>query len=182
MTVTKRVNTKFFRLTNVRDMRFGGRIGGLVPGATAVYPRKCNRGLQNQPFCPSARGWAYPYAIQALECSSCFVLIELLHVLMRSVVTIRLLMRGRRTMMALYQAPSFEALEKLSRSRDADLARRELLDPDRIRGRGAQSNRSGPVRKADARGLRGRLVDGRVAADLRDGRAYRTRQDHHHHQ
>ena len=45
--------------------------------------------------------------------------------------------------MALYQAPSFEALEKLSRSRDADLARRELLDPDRIRGRGAQSNVSG---------------------------------------
>jgi DNA repair photolyase len=45
--------------------------------------------------------------------------------------------------MALYQAPSFEALEKLSRSRDADLARRELLNPDSIRGRGAQSNRSG---------------------------------------
>lgn len=49
--------------------------------------------------------------------------------------------------MALYQAPSFEALEKLSRSRDADLARRELLDPDRIRGRGAQSNRSGRFEK-----------------------------------
>ncbi|ODT83373.1 MAG: DNA repair photolyase [Pelagibacterium sp. SCN 64-44] len=45
--------------------------------------------------------------------------------------------------MALYQAPSFEALERLSRSRDADLARRELVQPDRIRGRGAQSNRSG---------------------------------------
>lgn len=45
--------------------------------------------------------------------------------------------------MALYQAPSFEALERLSRSRDADLARRELEHPDRIRGRGAQSNRSG---------------------------------------
>jgi DNA repair photolyase len=49
--------------------------------------------------------------------------------------------------MALYQAPSFEALEKLSRSRDADLARRELLDPDRVRGRGAQSNRSGRLEK-----------------------------------
>jgi DNA repair photolyase len=49
--------------------------------------------------------------------------------------------------MALYQAPSFEALEKLSRSRDADLARRELLDPDRVRGRGAQSNRSGRFEK-----------------------------------
>ncbi len=49
--------------------------------------------------------------------------------------------------MALYQAPSFEALEKLSRSRDADLARRELIDPDRIRGRGAQSNRSGRFEK-----------------------------------
>ncbi len=45
--------------------------------------------------------------------------------------------------MALYQAPSFEALERLSRSRDADLARRELVQADRIRGRGAQSNRSG---------------------------------------
>ncbi len=45
--------------------------------------------------------------------------------------------------MALYQAPSFEALEMLSRSRDADLARRELVQPERIRGRGAQSNRSG---------------------------------------
>ncbi|WP_286722133.1 PA0069 family radical SAM protein [Devosia sp. 63-57] len=45
--------------------------------------------------------------------------------------------------MALYQAPSFEALERLSRSRDADLARRELENPDRIRGRGAQSNRTG---------------------------------------
>ena len=49
--------------------------------------------------------------------------------------------------MALYQAPSFEALERLSRSRDADLARRELLDVDRIRGRGAQSNRSGRFEK-----------------------------------
>jgi DNA repair photolyase len=47
------------------------------------------------------------------------------------------------TKMALYQAPSFEALERLSRSRDADLARRELVNPDRIRGRGAQSNASG---------------------------------------
>jgi len=49
--------------------------------------------------------------------------------------------------MAFYQAPSFEALEQLSRSRDADLARRELLDTDRIRGRGAQSNRSGRFEK-----------------------------------
>lgn len=45
--------------------------------------------------------------------------------------------------MTLYQAPSFEALERLSKSRDADLARRELVQVDRIRGRGAQSNRSG---------------------------------------
>ena len=49
--------------------------------------------------------------------------------------------------MALYQAPSFEALEMLSRSRDADLARRELLDPARVRGRGAQSNRIGRFEK-----------------------------------
>ncbi|MBS3849333.1 MULTISPECIES: PA0069 family radical SAM protein [Devosia] len=49
--------------------------------------------------------------------------------------------------MAFYQAPSFEALEQLSRSRDADLARRELLDVDQVRGRGAQSNRSGRFEK-----------------------------------
>ncbi|AVF02743.1 MULTISPECIES: PA0069 family radical SAM protein [Devosia] len=49
--------------------------------------------------------------------------------------------------MALYQAPSFEALERLSRSRDADLARRELERPDSIRGRGAQSNRVGRFEK-----------------------------------
>jgi len=45
--------------------------------------------------------------------------------------------------MALYQAPSFEALERLSLSRDADLARRELINAESVRGRGAQSNRSG---------------------------------------
>lgn len=45
--------------------------------------------------------------------------------------------------MALYQAPSFEALERLAMSRDADLMRRELVDPRRIRGRGAQSNVTG---------------------------------------
>ncbi len=55
--------------------------------------------------------------------------------------------------MALYQAPSFEALEKLSRSRDADLARRELIDPERIRGRGAQSNRSGRFEKQTREGF-----------------------------
>lgn len=55
--------------------------------------------------------------------------------------------------MALYQAPSFEALEKLSRSRDADLARRELLDPARIRGRGAQSNHSGRFEKQSREGF-----------------------------
>ena len=55
--------------------------------------------------------------------------------------------------MALYQAPSFEALEKLSRSRDADLARRELLDPDRIRGRGAQSNHTGRFEKQKREGF-----------------------------
>src|SRR4051794_6624046 len=49
----------------------------------------------------------------------------------------------RRHIMALYQAPSFEALERLSLSRDADLARRELINAESVRGRGAQSNRSG---------------------------------------
>jgi DNA repair photolyase len=44
-------------------------------------------------------------------------------------------------------------LEKLSRSRDADLARRELLDPDRIRGRGAQSNHTGRFEKQTREGF-----------------------------
>ena len=45
--------------------------------------------------------------------------------------------------MALYQAPSFEALEKLTHGRDVDLTRRQLVDPKRNRGRGAQTNASG---------------------------------------
>ena len=45
--------------------------------------------------------------------------------------------------MALRSAPSFEQLEKLAFSRDADLIRRKLADPRQVRGRGAQSNRSG---------------------------------------
>jgi len=55
--------------------------------------------------------------------------------------------------MALYQAPSFETLEKLSRSRDADLARRELVDPQRNRGRGAQSNAVGRFEKHTREGF-----------------------------
>lgn len=55
--------------------------------------------------------------------------------------------------MALYQAPSFEALERLSRSRDADLARRELVDTTRNRGRGAQSNRSGRFERVTREGF-----------------------------
>lgn len=39
--------------------------------------------------------------------------------------------------------PRFDTLEKLSRSADADLTRRALVDPKRNRGRGAQSNVSG---------------------------------------
>lgn len=45
--------------------------------------------------------------------------------------------------MALYSAPSFEALERLSGTRDADLINRALIDPSRNRGRGAQTNRDG---------------------------------------
>ncbi len=45
--------------------------------------------------------------------------------------------------MALRTAPSFEQLEKLAYTRDADLIRRKLADPRQARGRGAQSNRSG---------------------------------------
>jgi len=42
--------------------------------------------------------------------------------------------------MALGVAPSFEALEKLVGTRDGDLVQRELVDPRRNRGRGAQTN------------------------------------------
>ena len=42
--------------------------------------------------------------------------------------------------MALTVAPSFEALEKLVGTRDGDLVGRELVDPRRNRGRGAQTN------------------------------------------
>ncbi|HHG91307.1 MAG TPA: PA0069 family radical SAM protein [Devosia sp.] len=40
-------------------------------------------------------------------------------------------------------APSFEAIERLASSRDADVLHRPVVDPRYIRGRGAQSNRSG---------------------------------------
>lgn len=45
--------------------------------------------------------------------------------------------------MALTVAPSFEQLEKLSRTRDRDLVSRRLVDPASNRGRGAQTNRVG---------------------------------------
>ncbi len=44
--------------------------------------------------------------------------------------------------MALTVAPSFEQLEKLNGTRDADLVSRRLLDANSTRGRGAQSNRT----------------------------------------
>jgi hypothetical protein len=43
--------------------------------------------------------------------------------------------------MAIQTAPSFEALEKLKETRDADLIERKLVDPARNRGRGAQTNK-----------------------------------------
>lgn len=55
--------------------------------------------------------------------------------------------------MPLYRAPSFETLERLSRSRDADLARRELIDPRRNRGRGAQSNATGRFERHQREGF-----------------------------
>jgi DNA repair photolyase len=42
--------------------------------------------------------------------------------------------------MAIQTAPSFEQLEKLKETRDADLIGRAMLDPQRNRGRGAQTN------------------------------------------
>ena len=44
--------------------------------------------------------------------------------------------------MALHVAPSFEQLEKLSHTRDADLVGRRMIDPRSNRGRGAQTNRA----------------------------------------
>ncbi|MBI4922879.1 MAG: PA0069 family radical SAM protein [Devosia nanyangense] len=44
--------------------------------------------------------------------------------------------------MAIQTAPSFEALEKLKDTRDADLIGRQMLDPQRSRGRGAQTNKA----------------------------------------
>lgn len=45
--------------------------------------------------------------------------------------------------MALRMAPSFEQLEKLAHTRDADLVHRRMIDPRQVRGRGAQTNRAG---------------------------------------
>ena len=45
--------------------------------------------------------------------------------------------------MRVNQAPSFEQLEKLSATRDADLVGRRMLDARRVHGRGAQTNKSG---------------------------------------
>src|SRR3569832_2501676 len=44
--------------------------------------------------------------------------------------------------MAIQTAPSFEQLEKLKDTRDADLISRNMLDPKRNRGRGAQTNKA----------------------------------------
>ena len=44
--------------------------------------------------------------------------------------------------MAIQTAPSFEQLEKLKDTRDADLISRRMVDPARNRGRGAQTNES----------------------------------------
>jgi DNA repair photolyase len=46
-------------------------------------------------------------------------------------------------MVAVKSAPSFEQLEKLAHTRDADLVGRRLIDPRQVRGRGAQTNRAG---------------------------------------
>lgn len=49
--------------------------------------------------------------------------------------------------MAMRSAPSFEQLEKLAHTRDADLVGRRLLDARQVRGRGAQSNQTGRFEK-----------------------------------
>ena len=49
--------------------------------------------------------------------------------------------------MAMHVAPSFEQLEKLSGTRDADLIARRFVDPATNRGRGAQTNRGSRFNK-----------------------------------
>src|SRR5690349_19712775 len=49
--------------------------------------------------------------------------------------------------MHVHSAPSFEQLEKLKDTRDADLIHRPLIDPARNRGRGAQSNKGSRFNK-----------------------------------
>jgi DNA repair photolyase len=56
-------------------------------------------------------------------------------------------LKRQETVMAMHIAPSFEALEKLSHTQDADLIGRRLLDRRLVRGRGAQSNRGGRFEK-----------------------------------
>src|SRR5690606_10588270 len=48
---------------------------------------------------------------------------------------------------AMHVAPSFEALDKLRHTRDADLVGRRLIDARLNRGRGSQSNRSGRLER-----------------------------------
>ena len=51
--------------------------------------------------------------------------------------------------MALRSAPSFEQLEKLAHTRDADLIGRRMIDARQNRGRGAQTNRTGRFEKQE---------------------------------
>ena len=86
----------------------------------------------------------------------------------------------RRQIMALHSAPSFESLEKLVGTRDADLVDRHAgRFPRAIAGAGRRPTRRA-VREGKPRGGRRRLGDRRGAQAVRDHRAHRARQDHHH--
>jgi len=55
--------------------------------------------------------------------------------------------------MAMHFAPSFEQLEKLSGTRDADLIARRFVDPASNRGRGAQTNKGSRFNKESREGF-----------------------------
>ena len=69
--------------------------------------------------------------------------------------------------MALNVVPSFEQLEKLSRTRDKDLVGRRFVDPATNRGRGAQTNRVGRFEAYEREDFDDGWNDGGRVEDLR---------------
>ena len=59
------------------------------------------------------------------------------------------MIRAAENKMSIASPPAFEGLENLSKSVDADLTRRSLVNPSRNRGRGAQSNNAGRFERTE---------------------------------